>query len=139
MSKGQGSIEFFLIAGFILLATSVLLNQADRQIQGTSALNNVLVSRSALDLEASALKYVYYSGNQTAITHRIFVPIGAQCFYVLSGEARMYCIVPGASKRVVGEYIDTPMPVVNNACYRSGWITVTTRNAGAGSIVMDCA
>ncbi len=136
--KAQGAIEFFLIAGFILLATSVLLTQADRQMKGTSALNNVLVARSALDLEASAMKYVYLSGNYTAIKHRIFVPVGAQCFFVDVPGSRLYCIVPGTPKRVVGEYLDVPLPAVEEACHRSGWVTISTQNA-QGTLNVTCA
>lgn len=128
--RAQGAIEFFLIAGFILLAASVLLTQADTQIRGTGALNNVLVARSALDLESSALRYAYLSGNNTRITHRIFIPIGAQCFYLDTVNNRLFCVVPGAARRVVGEQLTTVAPNVSNACYRSGWISITTRNYG---------
>ncbi|HLC48120.1 MAG TPA: hypothetical protein VJI13_03520 [Candidatus Norongarragalinales archaeon] len=126
--RGQGAIEFFLIAGFILLATSVLLTQADRQIQGTSSLNNVLVARSALDLEASALRYVYLSGNYTTISQRVFIPVGAQCFYFEDAKSRMYCIVPGAARKVVGDALDIPRPTISANCYRSGWVTLRTMN-----------
>ncbi|MFH0972164.1 MAG: hypothetical protein V1835_06380 [Candidatus Micrarchaeota archaeon] len=137
MQKAQGSIEFFLIAGFILLATSVLLAQADNQIRGTSALNNVLVARSALDLETSALKYIYLSGNYSVISNKIFVPVGAQCFYVIPSESRMYCIVPGAAKRVVSETFDFPAPTVQSTCFKSGWITVRSANAN-GVLNVTC-
>ncbi|MEK6953844.1 MAG: hypothetical protein AABX01_02475 [Candidatus Micrarchaeota archaeon] len=135
--RGQGGIEFFLIAGFILLVTSVLLTQADRQIQGTSALNNVLVARSALDLEASALKYVYLSGNYTTLTHRVFIPVGAQCFYWEISNSRFYCIVPGAAKKVVGDRLDLPIPSVAPSCFRSGWVTLQTMN-NASTMQLRC-
>ncbi len=134
-ARAQGSIEFFLIAGFILLATSVLLTQADRQISGTSALNNVLIARSALDLEASTLKYVYFSGSYTSINHKIFIPVGAQCFYIAG--SRLACIVPGAGSRVVGEQLETPVPSVEPSCHKSGWVSITTINQ-AGMLNVSC-
>lgn len=127
--KGQGAIEFFLIAGFILLASSVLLTQADEQIRGTSALNNVIIARNALDLEMSAIRYVYLSGNQSKISQRVFIPVGAQCYYRENSESRLYCIVPGAARRVVSDTF-APMPTIQPTCHRSGWVTLTTTNIG---------
>ncbi|MFH1751293.1 MAG: hypothetical protein ABH863_06435 [Candidatus Micrarchaeota archaeon] len=135
--RAQGAIEFFLIAGFILLATSVLLTQADHQIQGTAALNNVLVARSALDAESSALRYVYLSGNFTVLTNRVFIPVGGQCFYWQDASSRFYCIIPGAAKAVVGDGLDIPKPSISPSCHNSGWVTLTTIN-NASSLQVAC-
>jgi hypothetical protein len=135
---GQGAIEFFLIAGFILLATSVLLSQADAQMTGTATLSNVLVARSALDLETSSLKYVYLSGNYSKITQKVFIPVGAQCYFPDASQNRLYCIVPGAKKTVVGEIYDHDDPTVNQSCFRSGWLTVATSNVN-GLLTISCS
>lgn len=135
--KAQGAIEFFLISGFILLATSVLLTQSDNQIRGTTALSNVLVSRSALDLEISALRYAQLSGNGTIITNKVFVPVGAQCFFPEDAYGRLYCLVPGAQKKVVSETLDFPLPGIQTSCQRAGWITMKTSNKD-GSLLVNC-
>ncbi len=135
--KGQGAVEFFLIAGFILLATSVLLTQSDTQIRGSTALNNVIVARSALDLETSTLKYVYLSGNNTKITNTVFIPVGGQCFYVDVGANFLYCIVPGASARVISDSLTTPIPSIAPNCNRAGWVSIVTENKG-GVLTVKC-
>ncbi len=123
------SIEFFLIAGFILLAASVLISNSDVQLQETSGLNNVVAARNAMDLEISMARYVYYSGNNSATTHLTFIPANTTCFNYNATNGKLYCVTSGIAGIINSDSVPFPLATYNgNECPKSGWLRVRTVN-----------
>ncbi len=138
MARAQISIEFFLIAGFILLAASVLISNSDQQIQETSALNNVVAARNAMDLETSLARYVYYSGNWSTVTHITFIPSNTTCFNYNDTSQKLYCVTSGITGLVYSDAVAFPFRnVTGHQCWQSGWLRVRTRNEN-GVVYYNC-
>ncbi|MBU1196892.1 hypothetical protein KJ765_00110 [Candidatus Micrarchaeota archaeon] len=137
-ARGQMSIEFFLIAGFILLAASVLISNSDIQIQETAALSNVVAGRNAMDLMISNARYVYYSGNNSVITHITFIPANTTCFNYNASNGRLYCLTSGLTGLVYSDAVPFPMTsVLGNQCADNGWLRIRTQNQNS-VIVYNC-
>ncbi|MFH1106445.1 MAG: hypothetical protein V1787_00965 [Candidatus Micrarchaeota archaeon] len=136
--RGQMSIEFFIIAGFILLASSVLISNSDTQIQEAVSLNNIVAGRNALDLEVSAAKYVYLQGNNSAITNYVFVPANTSCFNFNSSLNKFYCVTSGVTGLVFSDEVGFLVTTTTaDVCTKSGWLRFTVRSRDDG-VVYAC-
>ncbi len=135
--RAQMSVEFFIIAGFILLAASMLISTADQQVQDTMTLNNVVAARNALDLEVGAAKYVYLQGNNSAVTNFVFVPSNTSCFNFNTTLRRFYCVTLGVTGLVFSDEMDFIVNAQNAACTQSGWLRFTVRNQD-GYVAYSC-
>jgi hypothetical protein len=134
------SIEFFIIAGFILLASSILIANADTQIQETSALNNIVAARNAMDLLATSCMYVYLEGNNSALTNYVFIPANTSCFNFNTTYQKFYCVTLGVTGLVFGDALPFNASAAGTDCTgpaASGWIRVSTYNSG-GNIIYSC-
>lgn len=158
MNRAQMSIEFFLIAGFILLAASVLISSSDQQLQETSALSSVVASRNALDLEVANARYAYYAGNNTVLSHISFIPANTTCFFFNASatSGKFFCVTSGISGIINSESVGLPDSpsypfsingTAGNECQQyavpggfapsGGFLRITNRNRN-GVIYYDC-
>lgn len=131
------SIEFFIIAGFILLAASILISNSDQQLQEATTLNNVVAARNALDLEVGAAKYVYLSGNNSAVTNFVFVPANTSCFNFNATLRKFYCVTMGITGLVFSDEMNFLVSTSDTSCTQSGWLRFTVRRQD-DSIVYTC-
>ncbi|MFH1200118.1 MAG: hypothetical protein V1708_03565 [Candidatus Micrarchaeota archaeon] len=140
MARGQMSIEFFIIAGFILLASSILIANADTQIQETSALNNIVAGRNAMDLLSTSCMYVYLQGNNSAVTNYMFIPSNTSCFNFNTTFSKFYCVTLGVTGLVFSDALPFNASAQDTGCSAfnaTGWLRVSAYNSG-GNIIYSC-
>ncbi len=133
-TRGQVSIEFFVLLAFLIVISSLLLNTIQGQASETQKLDKAALSKTALNSVAFALNYVFLSGNGSKITQQVFVPKGVFCFIYNSSDKTLECDI-GISKKVhsLPLYADIPAP----NCSYEGWLNIEAQNLN-GNTSLSC-
>lgn len=80
MRFGQASLEFILVAVFLMGLITILLPTASNLVDQISSLDDVAVTKSSLNSIASAISYVRVSGNGSAMHVDAYIPKNVNCF-----------------------------------------------------------
>ena len=135
--RGQLSVEFLLIASFLLALAAVLLNIAETQLRETEALDNAALSKAAADSLATWINTVFLHGNGSQIRAEFFVPPGSVCFFVNTTDRSNMFLECDADPLLGGKIssrsiytsnvtLDSSCPPANTT---GGWYKVNVKNS----------
>ncbi len=125
VARGQISVEFFLVVGFIISLVAILVANSEAQIARNTLLDNTLLSQSALDSVSNAIQTVYLQGNRSAIRQMVFVPRDANCFILDQAKKKLTCDVGDPEARLVYSRPLTAVPdTITADCTEPGWLFV---------------
>lgn len=143
--KGQLSIEFLLVAAFLLAFAAVLLNTAETQLRETQAVDSAALSKAAADSLGTLVNTVFLQGNGAQLNSEFFVPKNSVCFFVNGSVVRgafLECDPdPQLSGRVRSRLLYTANVTMDSGCPPTdvvgGWYAVTVRNVN-GWVALNC-
>lgn len=143
--KAQFGIEFFLVLtvvmAFILLFYASSVTESER----TRVLESAVLAKAAVYSLSERADLVYLSGAGSRASLRVFVPQGANCFY-LDGENRVYCSLTSPEVYSVAESDEVRGPVLRapasfalcpGPLEQGEWIELNA-TAVAGGVAFEC-
>ena len=147
MRSGQASLEFVLVAAFLLGLITILLPTANNLMDQVSSLADLVVAKGSLNTISSAINYVRISGNGASLHIDVYIPKNMNCFANglnctlkvckewVSSAQNTYCnkmeILNVSSKSYPG------VVRLQNCEGKTGWIPISV-SAGAGSVLVSC-
>ncbi|MBI3588498.1 hypothetical protein HY995_05300 [Candidatus Micrarchaeota archaeon] len=144
MKKAQLSIEFFLIASFIIALAAIMVTTAESNLRSAEALDKAALGKAALDAATGAINLAAVGGNGAQSSATVFIPQSTACFILdkNNGEPRMQCDAdPSLEKRVSGRALYSPDLKIDDSCppsnTRTGWFRVIARNVD-GKVQVRC-
>lgn len=129
MRSGQASLEFVLVAAFLLGLITILLPTANNLVDQVSSLDDLVITKGSLTSLASAINYVYVSGNGSSMHQDVFIPKNMICF--ASNE-------PKCTLKVCKEWVTSAQ---NTYCKTMETLNVSATNIypGANPEFLSCA
>ncbi|MFH1780343.1 MAG: hypothetical protein ABH803_04370 [Candidatus Micrarchaeota archaeon] len=91
MSRGQISVEFFLVLSIMIAFILIIYSTVQGEITKQRDLNSIVLAQSALDSVSYLTNFVYLSGPGTSLSKEIFIPsstvetpskASANCFFI---------------------------------------------------------
>ncbi|HLD62420.1 MAG TPA: hypothetical protein VI875_00975 [Candidatus Norongarragalinales archaeon] len=150
--KSQVGVEFFLVLSVVVAFSVILYSTAYSEVGKTRALNDAVLSKSAVDSMAQAVDFAFLSGNATLLRRELFVSPNSNCFYnTTSGVLKLYCTISSeylkeltaGKEQVFSRELLVPRGrLVLSSCapLTGGWVNVTVRNeiASSGFVNVSC-
>ncbi|MBS3070035.1 hypothetical protein J4220_00835 [Candidatus Micrarchaeota archaeon] len=150
--KSQIGVEFFLVLSVVVAFSVILYATAYSEVGKTRALNDAVLSKSAIDSMAQAVDFAFLSGNATLLRRELFVSPNSNCFYnTTSGVLKLYCTVSSeylkeltaGKEQVFSRELLVPrgkLVLSDCAPFTGGWVNVTIRNemASSGFVNVSC-
>lgn len=135
MSRGQASIEFFLIVSFILALMFMLQPLAQKSVASVTSVDDAALARSAAGLIAANADYVWLAGNGSVIQLQVRVPATYSCAGNSTTRA-IQCVQTVITEGQSAINVTTPAiysPKLTDNCGGiSGWKTVKVASTGDG-------
>ncbi|MBI4360894.1 hypothetical protein HY572_03945 [Candidatus Micrarchaeota archaeon] len=143
MSRGQFSIDFFLVLSIVVAFSVLLYNVALGEIGKTKLLDSAVLGKHALDELASGVDTAAFSGNQSRLRKELFVPEDVNCLYFNSTENAFYCFVTssfleGRPNRLVSRSLLSSTPLDVQCGLAPGWHAASFFNNGS-HVVVSCS
>ncbi len=135
--KGQIAVEFFLVAGFVLLLAAGLVVLIDGQINSTSNLSKSAVAKAAVEGVTNNARQVWLSGSGSRVNQTFFVPDNTACFLYNFEANELYCLVAGRDIVKADSLTGVTLTIDVN-CAKSGWIKTSVENVGE-AVELKCS
>jgi hypothetical protein len=134
MKKGQMSVEFFLLVGFILVLLSVLVTNADEESRKLSQLEKASLCKNAVDSIGYLSNYAALQGTGTLLKKEVFVPKNSVCFLVKQITSKYYLACDlGLQGRLAYSDELIQQPTVSSQCQdNTGWLIVSVQGTASG-------
>ncbi|MBI5636146.1 hypothetical protein HY993_04255 [Candidatus Micrarchaeota archaeon] len=144
-ARGQLSVEFFLIAAFLVALAIALIATSSAKVDDLSSLSKALQAKTTLDTLSTKANSAYVQGDGSQYSFDAFLPSGPVCLLYNSSTQRLFCDFGGAlgnNKPVSGPALYASITFSSPDCQPSsssqaGWFNFVVRN-NAGSIVASC-
>ncbi len=136
--RAQFSIEFFLIASFLILLTSAILASALYNLDQNDVLRDAVLGRAAIDGVADAVTFVSWQSSGARIVNEYYLPSNA-CLIVNTTDNTFECDV-GLTNRIKSHTFTLNSSATltpTSGCYASGWKTIVVKNEG-GAPTITC-
>lgn len=134
MDRAQVSVEFFIVAAFVLALAGSLLSVASNQINQNNLLDHLALARNAVGVVSSYINFVGLGGIGTNVSATIFTPQNTICFLQNSSGSNLYCTELNGYN-VSGEPLFFTPSIYSN-CYQQGWTRVVISNNGG--VIVNC-
>ncbi len=140
-SRGQLSVEFFLIVSFSLLLAVFLLAQSETNLAENSRLSRAAIAKSALDSVVSDIDAVSVQGAGARLSASFYVPRDAFCFVVNASSKTVSCEL-GLNTTVRSyPYAAPRAPSFAAECYPTNstafWVSAVVENVN-GTVRVNC-
>ena len=135
--RGQIAVEFFLVAGFVLILAAGLVVLIDGQINSTNSLSRAVIAKTAVEGVANNVKQVWLSGTGSRVNQTFFVPDNTVCFLYNFDSSELYCLVTGRDIVKSDALVGITLKIDPN-CAKSGWVKTGIENTG-DAIELKCA
>ena len=142
--KGQISIEFFLVAAFMVALAAGMIGVAQGHLSDAESLRKATMSKAAVDSVAAWANAVYLQGSGAQVSGSVFVPQGSVCMILnrTADGSFLECDVnPSIEKSVSSTAVfatalefSPQCPPANPA---AGWFSVKVRNED-GVVYVSC-
>ena len=136
--RAQFSIEFFLIASFLILLTSAILASALYNLDQNDVLRDAVFARAAVDGVADAITFVSWQSSGARVVNEYFLPSNA-CLIVNATDNTLECDV-GLTRRVKSHAFTLNSSATitpSSGCRASGWKTIVVKNDN-GAPTISC-
>lgn len=140
--KGQIAVEFFLVAGFVLVLAAGLVVLIDGQINSTSNVAKAAVAKQATEAITNNIHEVWLSGTGSKVSQAVYVPENAVCMLYNYDSYELYCLVNGRDT-VKAQSLPGVTLTIDPNCAHSGWVKTTVENVanvdGSNAVSLTCA
>ena len=142
--KGQISVEFFLVAAFLVALAAGMLSSAQGHLSDAESLRKAVMAKSAVDSVAAWVNAVYLQGSGAEVSGSVFIPGGSVCLILnrTADDAYLECDAhPSIEKRVSSTRVLARSlefaPECPPASQSAGWFTIRARNV-EGVVRVSC-
>jgi uncharacterized protein (UPF0333 family) len=142
--RGQISVEFFLVAAFLVALAAGMLVTAQGHLSDAESLRKATMSKAAVDSVAAWVNAVYLQGSGAQVSGSVFIPAGSVCLILSKNGADSFfeCDAhPSIEKRVSSSRVLATAVEFLPGCPpqnpAAGWFNIKARNA-EGVVRVSC-
>lgn len=142
VSRGQFSIDFFLVLSIVIAFGVLLYNVAVTEVGKSTLLDSAVLGQSALDSVASGVDFAAFAGNGSRARKELFFPQDVNCLFFNQSANALYCFVssaylPGSKNRLVSRPLLSSSPLGLECVPKAGWSVAEFSNNGT-HVVISC-